>query len=226
MAVLVVLVILVAVIAVGMSALKRRGRREEAAGKWRPKIDPFTVGEPWRRHVSSALSTQRRFDEIVKGVAAGPTRDRLVTVGGQLRHGVDELYAIAKRGDDLDTAIGRIDSAGLRRQLDAASDEVSRAALQSQLDAATRMKATRDATDAQLKTMNLRLGELVAQAAEVSVGTGQTTELGTALDDLVGQMEALRLAVADVEAVRRGVTLPPELDGERPDDPGTTATPT
>ncbi len=84
--------------------------------------------------------------------------------------------------------------------------------LQSQLDAAGRMRATRDQTDQQLRTMNLRLDELVAQAAEVSVGGGATTELGTALDDLVTQMEALRLAVADVEAVRRGPVLPPLPD--------------
>ena len=150
-------------------------------------------------------------------------------IGGQLQHGVAELFAIARRGDDLDTAISRIDSASLGRQLAAATDETSRAALQSQLDAAGRMKATRYATDQQLRTMNLRLGELVAQAAEVSVGGGATTELGTALDDLVAQMEALRLAVADVEAVRRGVSLPPELSLDAaapmpaPADPAATA---
>ena len=72
MTAIVVLVILVAIIAAGMAVLKRRVRRDAGAGTARVKIDPFTVGEPWRRHVSSALSTQRRFDEIVKGVAAGP----------------------------------------------------------------------------------------------------------------------------------------------------------
>ena len=64
--------------------------------------------------------------------------------------------------------------------------------------------------------MNLRLDELVAQAAEISVGGGATTELGTALDDLVTQMEALRLAVADVEAVRRGPVVPPLPDLPQP----------
>ncbi len=206
MAVIVVLIVLVALIALGMRTLKRRGRRDEAT---RQKIDPFTVGEPWRRHVSSALSTQRRFDEIVRGVDAGPLRDRLTSIGGQVRHGVGELYAIAKRGDELDHAIARVDPASVKRQLAAATDDDSRAALQSQLDAAERMRATRDETDQQLKTMNLRLGELVAQAAEVSVGGGAATQIGSALDDLVGQMEALRLAVADVDALRR----PPELPG-------------
>ena len=60
--------------------------------------------------MSSALSTERRFNEIVKGVDAGPLRDRLTTIGGQVHHGVAELFAIAKRGDHLDTAIGRIDT--------------------------------------------------------------------------------------------------------------------
>ncbi len=97
----------------------------------------------------------------------------------------------------------------VHRQLGATTDDAAATALQSQLDAAGRMKATRDQTDQQLRTMNLRLGELVAQAAEVSVGGGAATQLGSALDDLVGQMEALRLAVADVDAMRR----PPELPG-------------
>ena len=246
MTAIVVVVILVGLIALGTSALKRRGRREAAvAGTGKAKIDPFTVGEPWRRHVASALSTQRRFDEVVKGVAAGPTRDRLTSIGGQLQRGVAELFAIAERGDELDDAIGRIDSAALHRQLGASTDDAGRAALQSQLDAAGRMRSTRDQTDQQLRTMNLRLGELVAQAAEVSVGSGATTQLGAQLDDLVDQMEALRLAVADVEALRRGGTLPPELSldapttamapsgdvpapteapaGDRPDDTGSAA---
>jgi hypothetical protein len=209
-AAIVVVVILVALIAAGMAVLKRRGRRTVAVAK----IDPFTVGEPWRRHVSSALSTERRFDEIVRDTDPGPLRDRLTGIGTQVRHGVGELFAIAKRGDELDHAAGRIDTASVGRQLAAATDDASRAALQAQLDAANRIKATRDDTDQQLKTMNLRLGELVAQAAEVSVGGGATSQLGSALDDLVGQMEALRLAVADVEAVRRGPTLP--------EDPGST----
>ncbi|MFT3854128.1 MAG: hypothetical protein QM733_15505 [Ilumatobacteraceae bacterium] len=212
MTAIVVLVILVALLALGMGALKRRGRREATlTATATARIDPFTVGEPWRRHVSSALSTQRRYDEIVKGVDAGPTRDRMTTIGNQLQRGVGELFAIARRGDELDATIGRIDSASLNRQLATATDDAGGAALQSQLDAAGRLKATRDATDQQLRTMNLRLGQLVAQAAEVSVGGGATTQLGSQLDDLVGQMEALRLAVADVEAVRHGTTLPPEL---------------
>jgi hypothetical protein len=78
------------------------------------------------------------------------------------------------------------------------------------------MKSTRAETDQQLRTMNLRLGELVAQAAEVSVGSGATTQLGAQLDDLVDQMEALRLAVADVEALRQGVPLPPGLSLDAP----------
>ena len=246
MTAIVVLVILVALIAAGMAVLKRRAQRAAGAGSAsvkRPNIDPFTVGEPWRRHVSSALSTERRFNEIVKGVDAGPLRDRLTTIGGQVHHGVAELFAIAKRGDHLDTAIGRIDTASINRQLGTgtgpAVDPDTTAALQSQVDAAGRMKATRDQTDQQLRTMNLRLGELVAQAAEVSVGGSGSAELGTALDDLVQQMEALRQAVADVESVRKGVTLPidPPVDlpapvadpvdapqpGERRDEPGSAA---
>ena len=139
----------------------------------RPKIDPFTVGEPWRRHVSSALSTQRRFDEIVqrrgRRPAARPVDEHRRAGASRRRRAVRHRQARRRarprhrRGST---------PASVKRQLAAATDDDSRAALQSQLDAAERMRATRDETDQQLKTMNLRLGELVAQAAEVSVGGG------------------------------------------------------
>ena len=58
--------------------------------------------------------------------SAGPTRDRLTTIAAQVHHGVVELFGIAKRGDELDDAIGRIDSASLRRRLDVATDDDSR----------------------------------------------------------------------------------------------------
>jgi hypothetical protein len=42
------------------------------------------------------------------------------------------------------------------------------------------------------------MGELVAQAAEVSVGAHSTAELGTGVDDVVTRLEGLRLALEEV----------------------------
>ena len=61
---------------VAIAAVARRRRPTER----RMAIDPFAIGEPWRRYVSSAQAAQRRYTEIV---AATPRR----TTPGQ--HGID-----------------------------------------------------------------------------------------------------------------------------------------
>jgi hypothetical protein len=54
--------------------------------------------------------------------------------------------------------------------------------------------------------LNTRLGELLAHAAEVSVGADTTSDLGSAVDDVVVQLESLRLAVEEVNNPRPGDT--------------------
>jgi hypothetical protein len=175
----------------------------------RPKaIDPFTLGERWRRHVTAAQSAQRRYGEIAGRTPDGPLRDRLREIGVQVQHAVEECFGIARRGDDLDDALGRFDTASLQQQLTRAQDDATRSSVQSQLDAASRIRATRDDTDARLRLLTTRMGELVAQAAEVSVGTDTTDELGTGVGDVVTQLEALRLALNDVNNPGRPATSP------------------
>lgn len=194
-----------AVIAVAAAAFVVRSRRLPRAA--RPKaIDPFTLGERWRRHVTTAQSAQRRYGEIAAATPDGPLRDRLRAIGAQVQQAVEECFAIARRGDDLDDALRRFDTASLQQQLTRATDDDSRASVQSQLDAAARIRATRDDTDARLRLLTTRMGELVAQAAEVSVGTDTTDELGTGVGDVVTQLEALRLALNDVNNPGRPAT--------------------
>ena len=169
-------------------------------------IDPFTLGEPWRRHVSAAQSAQRRYSEIVAGTRAGPLRANMESVTRQVQRGVEECWLIARRGNELDAALGRLDSTSLRTRLEQTSDEPTRNSLQAQLDSAQRIRANRDDTDQRLRLLNTRLGELLAQAAEVSVGADSTDELGSAVDDVVTQLESLRLAVEDINDERPGST--------------------
>jgi hypothetical protein len=124
----------------------------------------------------------------------------------QVRHGVEECWLIARRGDELDAALGRLDSSSLRASLERTTDDATRTSLQAQLDSAQRIRTTRDDTDQRLRLLNTRLGELPAQAAEVSVGSDATGELGTAVDDVVTQLESLRLAIDDVNNTRPGST--------------------
>lgn len=190
-----------AVAAVSAGLVRRRLRRP----RQRPlAIDPFVLGEPWRRHVSAAQAAQRRYREIVAATPAGPLRANMESITRQVQRGIEECWMIAKRGDELDTALSRLDSASLRNALERATDDTTRGSLQSQLGSASRIRSTRDDTDSRLRLLNTRLGELVAQAAEVSVGADSTGELGSAVHDVVTQLEALRLAVEDVNNSRPG----------------------
>ena len=196
-AVLVIFALVIVAIGVGFGVARTR-RGAPAVGPAR--IDPFTIGEPWRRHVAAAQSTQRRYDAIVRSVAAGPLRERLTAIGRQVQRGVEECWQIAKRGDEVDDALQRIDSTSIRAQLARATDDATTASLQTQLDAGTRIRSIRDDADQRLRTLNTRLDELVAQAAEVSLGSDTTAELGSGVDDVITELEALRLAINDVNA--------------------------
>ncbi len=196
-----------ALVAIGVAAVVAVAaalRRRQRPGGRPIAIDPFALSEPWRRYVSAAQSAQRRYNEIVKATAPGPLRTSMESITRNVQRGVEECWLIAKRGDEVDRALSRLDSTELQARLDASTDDATRASLQAQLDAAKRIRATRDDTDRQLRLLNTRLGELLAQAAEVSVGTDTTSDLGSAVDDVVTQLESLRLAIEDVNNTRPG----------------------
>ena len=86
-----------------------------------------------------------------------------------------------------------------------------------QLGSVERIRAARDAAEATLRELQTRLGELVGHAAELTHGVGiaevdvaNATELGSAVDEVVTQLEALRLAVLEVNEPAAG------LDGGTP----------
>jgi hypothetical protein len=70
-------------------------------------------------------------------------------------------------------------------------------ALEAQLQSAGRLEATAvDARD-RLRLLDARFDELVARAVEVSVGSGDTTLLGNDVDELVTELESLRVALEE-----------------------------
>lgn len=197
-AAIVAIVVAAAAAAVAFVARRRRPMQRPMA------IDSFTLSEPWRRYVSAAQAAQRRYTDIVKATPAGPLRSNMESITRQVQRGVEECWLIAKRGDELDVALNRLDRPSLQARLESSTDDATRVSLQAQLDSAERIRATRNDTDQQLRLLNTRLGELLAQAAEVSVGSDTTSDLGSAVDDVVTQLESLRLAVEDVNNQRPG----------------------
>jgi hypothetical protein len=183
------------------------------------RIDPFTLQEPWRRFVQEALQARNRFDETVHRLRKGPLQERLETIAQRMHTGVEESWLIAQRGQTLVQARRGIDVADVERQRAAlaADDESdpSQALVAKSLD---QQKATAERLDrvisqaqSQLRVLDARLDEAVAQVLELSaqsVTSASVGELGTDVDNLVTEMEALRQAMDETHGTAPGA-LPP-----------------
>jgi len=194
---------------VAAAALMRRGPRKEV-------IDPFAVGEPWRRFVQDALSAERRFDDTVRRTPDGPLHDRLGDLGERIHAGVRECWRIACQGASLQRGLKAFDIKDIRREL---------AMVEAELDGAGRnasasLKRTRDALVAQeqsfervqsvaidardrLRVLNAQLDEAVARAIELSLSStdpGDISLLAGDVDTLVDDLESLRRAVEEADA--------------------------
>jgi hypothetical protein len=171
-------------------------------------FDPFTLSDPWRRFAQNAQRSRRQFRTTVANTAPGPLHDRLADIAARLDAGLQDGWQIAKRGDEIDSAVGRLDPTRLRSQLaslqakaDAEPSEDLTAAiqsLQSQLATADRLKAMSASTADQLRLNAARLDELCARAAEVSVGSRDTDTFASDVDDLVLELESLHEAVQEL----------------------------
>jgi hypothetical protein len=174
------------------------------SGSPRSRIDPFTLSEPWRRFVQSAQRSRNARRETVREATEGPLKDRLADVASRLDDAIDESWEIAKRGDEIDAAIKRIDPVRLRSQLEtlrasgsAGSSAAAAESVESQLASAERLKTLSTRTADRLRLTQARLDELVARAAEVSVGRTDSAAYEHDVDNLVIELEGLRQAVAE-----------------------------
>ncbi|MEY4230978.1 MAG: hypothetical protein RLZZ362_1827, partial [Actinomycetota bacterium] len=58
---------------------------------------------------------------------------------------------------------------------------------------------SRNDAEARLHLLQTRLGEIPSQAAEMRAGVDHTAELGTAVNDVVVQLQALTQAMAELD---------------------------
>jgi hypothetical protein len=197
-------------IAAGAAALAWGGRvlvavPRDAAGQ---RIEPSMLSEPWRTYVEEARSAKQRYDRVVADLEPGPMRDRLASVGARLEDGVRESWRISRHGHEITDALSRLDTvsaqtqlaelrASARTQPPTAATQRTIASLEAQIESARRMHAVADDARDRLRLLDARLDELVARAVEVSVGTADSTMLGNDVDELVVELEALRMAVEE-----------------------------
>jgi hypothetical protein len=216
-------------VAAGVGVLAWGGRVFSAvprAAKRGDRIEPFTLGDPWRSYVVGAQQSKERFDRMVHDMAAGPLKDRLSDLASRLDDGVAESWRIARRGNDISGALARLDTvsaqaelAELRAATGNAILERSMAktieALEAQIASANRLQRTADDAKSRLRLLDARFDELVARGVEVSIGSGDTDVLGNDVDGLVTELESLRMALEETNAAE-GVSGTEGLSGTWP----------
>lgn len=215
-------------IAAGLGALAWGGRVLVAmpSNPSRPDAGNLSnLSEPWRGYAQQAQDAKKRFDTVVASVPAGPLHDRLQRLSGRLDDGVDESWRIAKRGHEIVGAIGKIDTAAAEAEIEELrrsgastgpqADTVK--ALEAQLASAHRLTSLAQRSRDRLRLLDARFDELLARTVEVSVGSGDSEGLGADVDDLVTELETLRVAMEETDRVA-GLAPPTEalLEGQQP----------
>lgn len=187
-------------------------------GPRKDRIDPFALGDPWRRMVADAQQARARFQRTVDKTHEGPLRERLAELGRRLDDAVNESWRVACQGDSLEGALRQLDTRNVELELaeakaerkasrGRASESLDRtiAALEAQVSSAQRIAAVwRDARD-RLRLLNAQLDEAVARAIELSVRAGDVSELSPLAEDvdsLVSELESLRQALEETGGTR------------------------
>lgn len=203
---------IVAAVVLGLVAFAGRVGLAIPRAPQEERIDPFTLSEPWRRYVQDALQAHTRFREAVRGARPGPTQDRLRQIDDRVDIGVREVWRIARRGHDLVDARRRLDPEAIRRDIAATEADTAQPwavgstrertmeALQAQLATVERLERVIGDADSRLRLLNARLDEAAARTIELAVQASDVADLGGLGDDvdqMVDEMEALRLAIEE-----------------------------
>lgn len=187
---------------VGAAATVALGRRGAGgSGGSRERIDPFAIGEPWRHFVRAAVTAGNRFDHALRDTRPGPLRDRLASIGESVHAGIRECWEVAKQAQNISQARKALDVPTLRRRLEADGEaSVTAGSLRAQLESAERLDRVLGEVTSRLQVLEAQLTEAVTRALEVSALAGHDDELtgvGSSVDEVVDQLEALRLALAE-----------------------------
>lgn len=176
-------------------------------------MDPSEYPEPWRTMVAEILAARKRFERAVNDTRTGPLQQRLADIRGRIDDAVIEADRIAQHGMQLARGLQQLEDpqqletrlAALHtRQATNPEEDLSAtiAAVEGQLQAGRRIAHTAEKTRKQLQLLDVRLDEAVARAVELALHTTDPDALGQVrgdVDNIVGEMEALRGALAETD---------------------------
>ncbi len=183
-------------------------------------IDPFTLQDPWRRHVQNALGARAKVERAIDQRQDGPTRDRLRDLINEIDDVVARIWEVASEGHQLATAGRLTDLPSLERRLNAAEDATASAPVdtgepslesmsalasaRAAVESARRIATMRDSSDANLRSLSERLNELVVRAIEVSavqITPADADSLRADLDSMIVDLEGLRLGLQETRQI-------------------------
>lgn len=211
------------VVALGFGALAYGGRLVWAAGRRAifrrqrgqgrpPRVDPWSVPEPWRAYVSRALDARKAFRQLSRDCQPGAVSDYLVVNLPKVEQAVQDQWALARSGAALGPAQGEAQKVArelteAEAALDGAAgaDRRPLAAREASLAAHLRSLRQREAVSAdisaRLSAAVSQLESLVAMAGEL-VGTAGAP--GAPLATLQSEMAALVKGLEEAKGVVRG----------------------
>jgi hypothetical protein len=181
-------------------------RRRRQPGDPLAHVDPRVVAPRFAPAVRAALAARARYADVVAGVGEGPVRDRLVDVGARIDAGVLAVWEAARRAGEIERTVAALDPERViaeykEARRDQADDPEREAALAARFASVQRLLNALDDTDDRLRTLDARLGAAVAGAAEVALGVGgdaAAEAVETELDDVVTELDALRVALREL----------------------------
>lgn len=171
------------------------------------RIDPFVLGEPWRHFVAQTEKAERQLRSTIARVEAGPRRERLESIADRMDQARRETWRLARHGDEIDDARRKLDTTSLRERratiAEGPDDDPTRAsrleAIDSQLATSDRLRQRSDEAAEILRSSVARFDELVARATEIAVDTSAVPEYEHEVDDLIIELESLRLAAEETD---------------------------
>jgi len=165
-------------------------------------VSPSSVSPRFAGAVAAALDARRRYADLVAGMRSGPSRERLAALQARVDAGVLAVWDTVRRAGDIEHTLATLDpdrvTAEYKQARRREGDDDLEAALAQRFASVQRLLNTLDDTDERLQLLDARLGAAVAAAAEVAVGTAPPDQVGTELEAVVGDLEALRAALHDL----------------------------